>query len=46
MNTARYQIAGTGTQTAALGFGGRQSSPATGLSTTEEYDGNILDNRW
>jgi hypothetical protein len=26
MNTARYQIAGCGTQTAALGFGGRTRS--------------------
>jgi hypothetical protein len=37
MNTARYQIAGTGTQTAALGFGGNPGTGAVGA--TEEYDG-------
>jgi hypothetical protein len=36
MNTARYYLAGAGTQTAALAFGG-DIPPATGA--TEEYDG-------
>jgi hypothetical protein len=40
MNTARRFLAGAGTQTAALGFGGYQPSPYTNLSETEEYDGN------
>jgi hypothetical protein len=37
MNTARYALAGAGTQTAALAFGGN-IPPYTGA--TEEYDGN------
>jgi hypothetical protein len=37
MNTARYYIAGCGTQTAALGFGGYAFPSPTGA--TEEYDG-------
>jgi hypothetical protein len=36
MNTARSQLAGAGTQTAALAFGG--TPPVT--AATEEYDGN------
>jgi hypothetical protein len=36
LNTARQYLAGCGTQTAALGFGG---SSATMLTATEEYDG-------
>jgi hypothetical protein len=36
LNTARYALAGAGTQTAALAFGGLLL-PATGA--TEEYDG-------
>jgi hypothetical protein len=36
MNTARYELAGVGTQTAALAFGG-EVPPITGA--TEEYDG-------
>jgi hypothetical protein len=36
MNTARSVLAGCGTQTAALAFGG-QTPPVTGA--TEEYDG-------
>jgi hypothetical protein len=36
MNTARYQLGGTGTQTAALAFGGRD--PVS--NATEEYDGS------
>ena len=37
MNTARQALAGAGTQTAALGFGGNDGTAATGA--TEEYDG-------
>jgi hypothetical protein len=37
LNTARYVIAGVGTQTAGLAFGG--TPPVTGA--TEEYDGNL-----
>ena len=37
MNTARYLLAGAGTQTAALGFGG--ATPPNSAAT-EEYDGN------
>jgi hypothetical protein len=40
MNTARYYIAGCGIQTAALGFGGYTSPPATDRSETEEYNGS------
>jgi hypothetical protein len=36
LNTARYSLAGAGTQTAALGFGGYTT---TRLATTEEYSG-------
>jgi hypothetical protein len=36
MNTARNKLAGAGTQTAAVGFGG--TPPTTGA--TEEYDGS------
>jgi hypothetical protein len=36
MNTARYHLAGAGTQTAALAFGG--NDPAS-TGATEEYDG-------
>jgi hypothetical protein len=43
LNTARLNLGGAGTQTAALAFGGRNpSAPATGA--TELYDGNKLDN--
>jgi hypothetical protein len=39
LNTARLNLGGAGTQTAALAFGGRNpSAPATGA--TELYDGN------
>jgi hypothetical protein len=38
LNTARYNLAGAGTQTAALAFGGYTGTPNTGA--TEEYDGN------
>jgi hypothetical protein len=45
MNTTRFQLAGAGTQTAALGFGGFGTPPvATNNQTaTEEYDGIYLD---
>jgi hypothetical protein len=36
MNTARFYIAGAGTQTAAVAFGG---DPGPAVSATEEYDG-------
>ena len=38
MNTGRESLAGAGTQTAALGFGGN-GPPITGV--TEEYNGTI-----
>jgi hypothetical protein len=38
MNTARRNLAGAGTQTAALAFGGF-ISPTTYTGATEEYDG-------
>jgi hypothetical protein len=37
MNTARYYLAGAGTQTAGLAFGGFPGTANTGA--TEEYDG-------
>jgi hypothetical protein len=37
LNTARYYLAGAGTQTAGLAFGG--DTPAS-TGATEEYDGN------
>ena len=36
MNTARSQLGGSGTQTAAIGFGGR-STPVVAI--TEQFDG-------
>ena len=39
MNTARTGGAGAGTQTAALAFGGANSSPST-VGITESWDGN------
>jgi hypothetical protein len=41
LNTARYQLAGCGTQTAGLAFGGT-TPPQTGA--TEEYDGSTWTN--
>jgi hypothetical protein len=38
MNTARHQLAGAGTQTAGLAFGGYTPGP-TATGATEEYDG-------
>jgi hypothetical protein len=38
LNTARRVLAGCGTQTAGLAFGGY--TPPTNTSATEEYDGN------
>jgi hypothetical protein len=42
MNTARLALAGTGTQTAALAFGGADGTVNTGA--TEEYDGTSWTN--
>jgi hypothetical protein len=41
LNTARHALAGCGTQTAALGFGGYKTIPPT-TGATEEYDGTQL----
>jgi hypothetical protein len=38
LNTARYRLAGAGTQTAGLGFGGETVQLFTGA--TEEYNGS------
>jgi hypothetical protein len=43
LNTARYGLAGCGTQTAGLAFGGDLDSTRTVQDATEEYDGNSLD---
>ena len=40
MNTARRSLAGSGTQTAALAFGGNQGPAATAVNNSEEYDGS------
>jgi hypothetical protein len=42
MNTARRELAGAGTQTAALAFGGFMVPPFTGA--TEEYNGTSWTN--
>ena len=39
LNTARYQLGGLGTQTAALGFSGFIPGPNTRPTGTEEYSG-------
>ena len=39
MNTARSELAGSGTATAALGSGGYSNPPATYYANTEEYGG-------
>ena len=39
MDTGRRDLAGAGTQTAALGFGG-QTSPGTIVALTETYNGS------
>jgi hypothetical protein len=39
LNTARYDISAAGIQTAALAFGGTNSTPAV-TGATEEYDGS------
>ena len=39
--TARHNLAGTGTQTAALAFGGQTSPSSTSLSCTEKYNGSV-----
>jgi hypothetical protein len=38
LNTARGRMGGAGTQTAALGFGGR-TPPVVAVANTESYDG-------
>jgi hypothetical protein len=38
LNTARSELAGAGTQTAALAFGGATAGPSS-TGATEEYDG-------
>jgi|TARA_R100001244_G_scaffold84426_1_gene64962 hypothetical protein len=40
LGTARYQLAGAGTQTAGLAFGGRVYNPNQNTGATEEYDGS------
>jgi hypothetical protein len=44
MNTAREALAGAGTQTAALAFGGYTGTAYTGA--TEEYDGTNWTTSW
>jgi hypothetical protein len=39
MGTARYALAGAGTQTAGLAFGGYVGPPTVNTTATEEYDG-------
>jgi hypothetical protein len=43
MNTARYRIGGSGTQTTGLGFGG-ETTPSTNTAATEEYNGSAWTN--
>jgi hypothetical protein len=43
LNTVRTLLAGCGTQTAALGFGG-YNPPTTAKTAVEEYDGNTWAN--
>ena len=43
LNTARYSLGGSGTQTAALAFGGNASSP-TDSAATELYNGTSWTN--
>jgi hypothetical protein len=40
LNTARTLLGGSGTQTAALGFGGATDYLNTRTAATEEYDGS------
>ena len=44
MGTARYTLAGAGTQTAALGFGGWTGTPNSEKTATEEYNGSSWTN--
>jgi hypothetical protein len=44
LNTARRNLAGCGTQTAALGFGGY--GPPANTGATEEYDGTTWTISW
>ena len=43
LSTARYQLAGAGTQTAAIGFGGEPAGTAT--NKTETWTGTVLTTR-
>ena len=40
LGTGRYLVAGAGTQTASLAFGGLSIQPATNSNATEEYNGS------
>ena len=40
LNTARYGIVGTGTQTAAIAFGGYSAPPSTYYNKAETYNGS------
>ena len=44
LGTAQYYVAGAGTQTAALGFGGYTTPPAAISAKTVEYDGSSWTN--
>jgi hypothetical protein len=44
LGTAQYYVAGAGTQTAALGFGGYTTPPAVITAKTVEYDGSSWTN--
>ena len=39
LNTARKELAGAGTQTATLAFGGNSGPPSPASTVTEEYNG-------
>jgi hypothetical protein len=45
VNTARSELAGAGTQTSALAFGGELPGPAT-TGATEEYNGSLGQQSW
>jgi len=44
LNTARTSLAGAGTQTAALAFGGNINAPVYGITNTELYNGTSWTN--
>jgi hypothetical protein len=46
LNTARYALAGAGTQTAALAFGGADPVGPPVTIATEEYDGTTWTTIW